>query len=99
VSCRSDAGTVAATDGASDPRLDSYLSVSVRDADVGSVLAQVAKTADLELDVRGGVSSTVTLTLNHARLSTIIAASKDATGLEVFVEGRKLVMRKPAAGN
>jgi len=77
---------------ASDPRLSRRVTVEQRSAPARGVLEIVAKAAGLAgLDFRATGEPKVTLLLENARLSTVLAAIADATGLSITVEGERLV--------
>lgn len=77
---------------APDPRLDRRVSVEQRGASARSALEVVARAAGLSgLDFRAKDEPKVTLLLENARLSTVLAAIADATGLSITVEGERLV--------
>lgn len=81
-----------------DPRLERRLSLQVRDADLGAILAQVSKGSGLEVGTTPEGTKKLSLALENARVSTILAALSDATGLDVALEDGKLVAkpREPA---
>lgn len=83
-------GAAAAT--APDSRLERRVSVEQRGASARAVLEVVARAAGLAgLDFRAKEEPKVTLVLENARLSTVLAAIADGTGLSITVEGDRLV--------
>jgi hypothetical protein len=78
-----------------DPRLDKRVSVDVRAASASAVLDVAARAAGLSgAEVKAKDEPKVTVTLENARLGTLMAAIADATGLSVSVEGDRIVAVK-----
>ncbi len=84
---------------APDSRLERRVSVEQRGASARAVLEVVAKAAGFAgLDFRAKEEPKVTLLLENARLSTVLAAIADGTGLSVTVEGIGSWLRGSDAG-
>lgn len=95
VHCGSDRSAARpAVEASQDPRLERRVSVDLKEIAVQAILTEVAKSAGVKLVVEGDLSDKVSLTLANAKLSTVLAAVDDATGLTASVEGDELVVKR-----
>jgi len=87
-----DAGDVLVRCGA-DARLSSRVSVEARDGELRATLEKLVAEAKLDgIDYRASVQPKVTVSLEHVRLSTAMAALADETGLKIGVARGKVIV-------